>query len=259
MRILVVGITALVMTLILAPLVVIARLLGMKEGPRSVYAWATRTWARSMLVSAGVRVRIHNPERLSREHGAVYISNHVSWFDVFVLAAELPRYSFIAKSELRKIPLFGYGAEAAGIVFLDRDNRKAAFESYKLAAKEVERGRSIVVYPEGTRGRDYHLRPFKKGPFVLAIASQCPIIPTIVHGSREVMAKGSFRVRSGVIEVHFLEPIETKGLDYDDRAELMMRVWTRMANAMRDQYGVGTDEYPIAEVGERTDEPSHHT
>lgn len=252
MRIVLVAFTALIMTALLAPVVIIARLFGAKEGPRSIYVWATRTWARSVLISAGVRARIHNSELLSSERGAVYISNHVSWFDVFILAAELPRYSFIAKSELRKIPIFGYGAEAAGIVFLDRDNRKAAFESYKLAAKEVERGRSIVVYPEGTRGRDYHLRPFKKGPFVLAIASQCPIIPTIVHGSREVMAKGSFRIRPGTIDVHFLEPIETKGLDYEDRAELMTRVWTRMANAMRDKYGVGTDEYPIAEVGERT-------
>jgi 1-acyl-sn-glycerol-3-phosphate acyltransferase len=252
MRIVLLGINIIVMTGLLAPLVIIARLLGAKEGPRSIYAWATRTWARSMLRSAGVQVRIHNPELISRAQGAVYISNHVSWFDVFVLAAELPRYSFIAKSELRKIPLFGYGAEAAGIVFLDRDNRKAAFDSYKVAAKEVERGRSIVVYPEGTRGGDYHLRPFKKGPFVLAIASQCPIIPTIVHGSREVMAKGSFRVKKGVIDVHFLPPIETKGLTYDDRAELMMRVWTRMANGMRDLYGIGTDEYPIAEVGERS-------
>jgi 1-acyl-sn-glycerol-3-phosphate acyltransferase len=252
MRIFVVGVNAFFMTLFFAPLVVVARLLGAKEGPRSIYAWATRTWARSMLVSAGVRVRIHNPERVSRQQGAVYISNHISWFDVFALAATLPRYSFIAKSELRKIPFFGFGAEAAGIVFLDRDNRKAAFESYKLAAKEVERGRSIVVYPEGTRGHDYHLRPFKKGPFVLAIASQCPIIPTIVHGSREVMGKGSFRVKSGVIDLHFFDPIETKGLDYDDRAELMMRVWTRMANEMRDLYGIGTDEYPIAEVGERS-------
>ena len=252
MRLILVAVTALIMTALLAPLVIIARLLGAKEGPRSIYAWATRTWARSVLVSAGVRARIHNPERLSREKGAVYISNHVSWFDVFVLAAELPRYSFIAKSELRRIPMFGYGAEAAGIVFLDRDNRKAAFESYKLAAKEVERGRSIVVYPEGTRGRDYHLRPFKKGPFVLAIASQCPVIPTIIHGSREVMAKGSFRIRRGVIDVHFLDPIETKGLDYDDRADLMKRVWARMADEMRDRYGIGTNEYPIAEVGERT-------
>jgi 1-acyl-sn-glycerol-3-phosphate acyltransferase len=252
MRLILVAVTALIMTALLAPLVIIARLFGAKEGPRSIYAWATRTWARSVLVSAGVHARIHNPERLSREKGAVYISNHVSWFDVFVLAAELPRYSFIAKSELRKIPMFGYGAEAAGIVFLDRDNRKAAFESYKLAAKEVERGRSIVVYPEGTRGRDYHLRPFKKGPFVLAIASQCPVIPTIIHGSREVMAKGSFRIRRGVIDVHFLDPIETKGLDYDDRADLMKRVWARMADEMRDRYGIGTNEYPIAEVGERT-------
>ena len=252
MRIVLVLITALVMTVLLAPVVVVARLLGVKERPGSIYAWATRTWSRSFLTAAGVRVRLHNPQLISSGQGAVYISNHVSWFDVFVLAAELPRYSFIAKSELRKIPLFGYGAEAAGIVFLDRDNRKAAFESYKLAAKEVERGRSIIVYPEGTRGRDYHLRPFKKGPFVLAIASQCPVIPTIVHGSREVMAKGSFLIRPGTIDVHFLEPIETRGLDYDDRAELMTRVWTRMANAMRDAYGIGTDEYPIAEVGERT-------
>ena len=252
MRIVLVLITALIMTVLLAPVVVVARLLGVKEKPGSIYAWATRTWSRSFLMAAGVRARIHNAELVSSTKGAVYISNHVSWFDVFVLAAELPRYSFIAKSELRKIPLFGFGAEAAGIVFLDRDNRKAAFDSYKVAAKEVERGRSIIVYPEGTRGRDYHLRPFKKGPFVLAIASQCPIIPTIVHGSREVMAKGSFLVRPGTIDVHFLEPIETEGLDYDDRAELMTRVWTRMANAMRDIYGVGTDEYPIAEIGERT-------
>ena len=253
MRIFVVGFTALVMTVILAPTVVIARLLGMKEGPRSIYAWATRTWARSVLVSAGVRARIHNPERLSSERGAVYISNHVSWFDVFILAAELPRYSFIAKSELRKIPLFGYGAEAAGIVFLDRDNRKAAFESYKLAAKEVERGRSIVVYPEGTRGRDYHLRPFKKGPFVLAIAAKAPVVPVVVYGAREVMRKGSFRVKAGTVHIHFLEAVETEGLDYERRHEVMRKVWDRMAVLLRGQYGIGTTELAMVEA--ETDPP----
>ena len=252
MRTVSVSLTLFVMTLILGPIVVIAKMLGMKEGPRSIYAWATRTWARSLNAAAGAKVRVHNPERLSRDVGTVYIANHVSWFDIFALAATLPRYSFIAKSELRRIPLFGFAAEAAGIVFLDRDNRKAAFESYKVAAKEVQRGRSIVVCPEGTRGRDYHLRPFKKGPFVLAIAAQSPIVPTIVYGAREVMRKGSFRIRPGVVDIHFLEPVETAGLDYDDRAELMKRVWSRMANEMRDRYGVGTDEYPIAEIGERS-------
>ena len=252
MRTVLTFVTALVMTVLLAPVVIVAKLLRVPERPRSIYSRVTRAWARSVNAAAGLHVHVHDPERISAEEGTVYICNHVSWFDVFALAATLPRYSFIAKAELRKIPLFGFGAEAAGIVFLDRDNRKAAFESYKVAAAQVAAGRSIVVFPEGTRGHDYHLRPFKKGPFVLAIASQRPVVPTIVHGAREMMPKGSLRIRSGTVDLHFLEPIPTAGLTYDDRADLMMRVWQRMADAMRDLYGVGTNEYPIAERGERS-------
>src|SRR2546423_11288011 len=73
MRNVFVAITALVMTGILAPLVVLARLLGAKDGPRSFFSWATRTWAGSVNAAAGGRVRIHKPQRLSSEHGAVYI------------------------------------------------------------------------------------------------------------------------------------------------------------------------------------------
>ena len=76
-------------------------------------------------------------------------------------------------------------------MFLTRDNRKSAFESYKEAAKEVTAGKNVVVFPEGTRGHDYSLRPFKKGPFVLAIAAQAPVVPVLVYGAREVMPKGS--------------------------------------------------------------------
>jgi 1-acyl-sn-glycerol-3-phosphate acyltransferase len=170
----------------------------------------------------------------------------VSWFDVFALAATLPRYTFVAKEELSRIPLFGPGARAAGVVFLDRANRKAAFKSYETAAQEVKRGRAIVVFPEGTRGHDYHLRPFKKGPFVLAIAAQSPIVPTIVHGAREVMPKGSFRVKPGEIDIHFLPPVSTAGCDYEHRAELVERVWHQMADVMETEFAVVTSEHPIA-------------
>jgi 1-acyl-sn-glycerol-3-phosphate acyltransferase len=244
--------TVLVMTAILGPIVIVARLFGSREGPGSVPQRCMRLWARSLNWAAGATLRVHGAEHIERNRGAIYVSNHVSWFDIFAIAATLPRYSFIAKSELRKIPLFGLAAEAAGIVFIDRDNRKSAFESYKVAAAEVQHGRSVVVCPEGTRGRDYHLRPFKKGPFVLAIAAQAPVIPTLVHGTIDIMRKGSFRVRPGVIDVHFFEPIETKGLTYDQRAELMERVWRRMADAMRDLYAIGTNEFPIAREHERT-------
>src|SRR3954465_13900355 len=203
------------MTAVLGPTLAVARLLGFKEGPNSIFQRAMHLWARSLNWAAGAEMRLRGAEPIERTRGAIYVANHVSWFDIFAIAAVLPRYSFIAKSELRKIPVFGAGAEAAGIVFIDRDNRKSAFESYKLAALEVQHGRSVVVCPEGTRGRDYHLRPFKKGPFVLAIAAQAPVAPTIGHGTLEVMRMGSFKVRAGVIDIHFLEPIETAGLTYD--------------------------------------------
>lgn len=249
MRTLLVFVTMLVMTTAIAPVVVVARLLGAKEGPESVYHRCMRTWARSLNWAAGVTVRVHGSEHMARDHGAIYISNHVSWFDIFALASVLPRYTFVAKSELRRIPLFGWGAAAAGIVFLDRDNRKSAFESYKVAAREVERGRSIVVCPEGTRGRDYHLRPFKKGPFVLAIAARAPVTPVVVYGTRHVMPKGSFRVRAGIVDVHLLEPVDAREYSYDQRTQLMQIVWDRMATTMRQLYGVGTAERAIAEDG----------
>ena len=246
MRTPLVWLTALLATLILGPVVIVAALFRVPQGPTSIYSRSVRLWARSINRAAGVRVRVHGAERLHNARGAVFIANHVSWFDVFALASELSWCSFVAKTELRRIPVFGFAAEAIGIVFVDRENRKQAFESYKLAAKEVQRGRAIVVCPEGTRGHDYHLRPFKKGPFVLAIASESPIIPTIVYGAREVMPKGSFAIRSGEIHIHFLEPISTVGYDYDHRTQLMTAAWNAMAETLSSLYGVRTNESAVA-------------
>lgn len=235
----------------LVPVVLIAGLFGVQEKPRGLYQWCMHAWCRNILRWSGVRVVLHNPERMSEHEGHVYMANHVSWYDIFALAAVIPRYTWIAKAELSRIPFFAQAARDAGIIFIDRDNKKAAFESYKVAAKEVKRGRSVVICPEGTRGKDYHLRPFKKGPFVLAIASEASIIPTLIYGTREVMPKGSFIIRSGTVHLHFLEPIATRGLSYDDRTQLMEQVHSRMAEAMRQLYGVHTQEYAVAPEGER--------
>ncbi|HUX34545.1 MAG TPA: lysophospholipid acyltransferase family protein [Gemmatimonadaceae bacterium] len=238
-------------TCTLGPLVLVAGLLGVQEKPGGVYQWAMHTWARAACRAAGVRIEVHDQAGMATREGAVYIANHVSWFDVLALAATLPRYSFVAKSELRRIPVFGPAAAAAGIVFLERENRKRAFESYKEAAAHVRGGRSVVVYPEGTRGQYYPLRPFKKGPFVLAIAAGAEVVPTVIYGAREVMKRGSFRVRPGVIHLHFLEPIPTAGLDYDDRGPLMTRVWTRMDDTLHELYGVRRADRAIAKPNER--------
>ena len=242
---------ALILTAILGPVVLVAGMLGVEEKPRGIYQRCMHAWCRSILRISGVKVEVHGREQLSETKGHVYIANHVSWYDIFALAAIIPRYTWIAKAELRKLPLFGRACEAAGIVFIDRDNKKAAFESYRRAAEDVKRGRSVIIHPEGTRGKDYHLRPFKKGPFVLAIASQSPLIPTLVHGTREIMPKGSFLIRKGTVHLHFLEPVPTQGYTYEDRSELMEKVWSYMATEMKRLYGVHTAEHPVALEGER--------
>lgn len=240
MRFILAGLTFLIMTGVLAPLVVIASLLRVRERPNSIYERAMRWWARSLCAAGGVKIRVHGEENLLAGQGAVYVANHVSWYDVFVLAAVLPRYTWVAKSELKKIPLFGRGAEAAGIIFIERENRKAAFESYRVASAEVKAGRAVIVCPEGTRGDDYPLRPFKKGPFVLAIAAQAPVVPTLVHGTREVLPRKSLWVRAGTVDVHLLPPISTAGMGYDDRQRLVDATWTSMAGALERHYGIAS-------------------
>jgi 1-acyl-sn-glycerol-3-phosphate acyltransferase len=230
--------------------VIIGGLLGLPDGPNSVYQWGIRSWARVICRIAGAKIRLHDTERIL-EGPAVYVANHVSWFDVFALGAVLPRVTFVAKKELEKLPIFGQACRAAGIVFIERGNRRAAFDTYKAAADKVREGRSVVVCPEGTRGRDYHLRSFKKGPFVFAISTGAPIVPTVIYGTIGIQPKGSFRVHPGYIDIHFLEPVPTRGYSYEQRAELMNVVWRRMADALAAEYGVATSEFPVARESDR--------
>jgi len=238
MRTLFTGLTVAVMTILLAPTAAMGRLFGNERAQRRIAQWCMRTWARSISWAAGVRIVVHGDENILRERGAVYASNHVSWFDIFAIASVLPRYTFVAKAELRRIPIFGWGAEAAGVVFLERENRTTAFDAYRTVAAKVSEGLNAVVCPEGTRGDSYALRPYKKGPFVLAIAAAAPVVPVVVYGTREVMPKGTWRVKSGVVHVHFLSPIETTGYDYEHRHELMQAAWQQSADTLRDTYGV---------------------
>lgn len=231
-------VTALVGTTVLGGTVIVAALLRVKDKPGGVYDKIPRWWSRLMLWAAGVTVRVHGWENAGSGDPRVFAANHVSWFDVPALASSLPRYKFVAKAELFKVPVFGGGIRAAGMIEIQRDNRKAAFGAYELAAESIRSGNSVVVFPEGTRGYEYPLRPFKKGPFVLAIAAEVPIVPVILHGTIEVLKKGSLWVHPGTVDVHLLEPVTTMGVDYDHREALMATVRGRMEGALRDLYGV---------------------
>lgn len=238
MRTILVFLTLVIMTPVFGLMVIIASLFGVKDREGSIYDKAPRWWAMWLVRAAGIRVRLHNEELMRSGEPRIYVSNHVSWFDVLTLAAVLPRYKFVGKAELFRIPIFGRAARSAGMIAIERENRKSAFESYRLAAERIRAGASVVVFPEGTRGKTYALRPFKKGPFVLAVAAGVPIVPTIVHGTLEVMPRDSFNVRARTVEIHFLEEIPAEGLTYEDRNRLSRAAWDRMAEGLHSLYGV---------------------
>ena len=253
MRTVLVVLTLVTMTPIFGALVIVAALLGVKDREGSIYDNAPRWWASCLVKAAGIRVRLHNAERMRSAAPRIFVSNHVSWFDVLTLAAVLPRYKFVGKAELFRIPIFGRAARASGMIAIERENRKSAFESYRVAADRIRAGASVVVFPEGTRGREYAVRQFKKGPFVLAVAAGVPIVPTIVHGTIEVMPRDSFRIRAGVVDIHFLEPIDAGGLTYEDRNRLSRAAWDRMAGAMHELYGVESSSDAPAREGAGVD------
>lgn len=231
-------VTLIVLTLTLGGFVLAVAAVGLGARWPWLFDNAPRWWARALLATAGTRVRLDGHVPARDTEARIYVSNHVSWFDILALVKAVHRFSFIAKAELFRVPVFGPAARAVGTIPIERENRKAAFESYRIAGELMRAGRNVIVFAEGTRGRDYALRPFKKGPFVLAIASGAPIVPTVIYGTIHVNPRGSLRARPGDVTVHFLEPVPTAGLTYDDREALAALVWQRMADALERLYGV---------------------
>lgn len=246
-------VVTIITTTVMGSACIIAMMAGVKDKAGGIFDHTPRVWSRLLLITAGVRVVLHNPERAWGQGAQVYVSNHMSWFDIPTLSASLPRYKFVAKAELFKVPIFGPSIRAIGMVPIQRENRKAAFGAYDEAAAKIREGNSVVVFPEGTRGTEYPLRPFKKGPFVLAIAAGVPIVPVLTYGTREVLPRGSFLITPTTVHIHLLEPISTEGLDYGSRSELADRVRTSIADALATNYGIESVRQPRPEPAPRDD------
>ena len=179
-------------------------------------------WARRVARAAKIDVTLEGVEHLSTDRPAVLVANHQSWMDVIALLGFLPVDTrFVIKKELEKVPVFGACFKTCGHVSVDRRDRQAAIESLQKAGKVMrEEKPTIIMFAEGTRSPTGELKPFKKGPFVLAIETGVPVVPTAIVGSREVMGKHSLRVRPGPIRVRIGAPIPVDGLSNDDRDAL---------------------------------------
>lgn len=237
-----VAINLVVSTTVFGGIVLLSALFRLKDHPGSPYAWCPKYWGLTHLWVGGVRVVEHDAER-KRGAQHIFVANHLSNFDVFALAAKLPWIKFVAKAEVFRVPLLGPAMTRAGMIPVERANRKSAFASYAEASDRIKRGASVGVYPEGTRGSAYPLRPFKKGPFVLAIQMQAPVVPVLVYGALERQVKGEFKVYPGTIHMHYLPAIPTTGLGYEDRDDLARQAYESMAACLQQEYGIASPPF----------------
>lgn len=165
---------------------------------------------------AGIKLVVKNEQNLWKARPAVFIFNHQSNVDLLILAKLLRENAVgIAKKELQYTPL-GPIFKAAGMIFIDRSNRKKAIKALEPAVEALKSGTSIGLAPEGTRSYDYSLGKFKKGAFHLAMQAKVPIVPIVIKNAHDVMPRGSNVIRPAVVEVNVLKPIKTKKWKIED-------------------------------------------
>ena len=192
---------------------------------RRVHFYAAAPWAKSILWVCGVRVTLEGRERLDDRVPCIYMSNHQSYFDIFVLLGYLPLdFKFILKEELMRIPLFGSTMRRAGYIGIDRGDPRKALRSMNEAAEKVKKGASVLIFPEGTRSEDGALQDFKKGGFHLALKSGCDIVPLTIRNTRRIVPKGSLRIQGGHAGLCIGERLPTKDYSKKDMERLMLRV-----------------------------------
>lgn len=182
-----------------------------------------------ILLIAGVKVETIGLEKINADDNYIFISNHLSYFDIPILMKAIPNnVRFIYKDTLTKIPVLGWGMYLGKYIPINRDNVREAMKSLKKAAERIQNGISVVIFPEGTRSMDGTLGEFKRGMFIMADEAKVPLVPAAIIGSNSIMPRGKFQIRSGKVKVVFSRPIE-----YRKDKNLLEEIKKEIGNSIR--------------------------
>ena len=154
----------------------------------------------------------------------VMVSNHESFVDMLLLSHLKMEMKYLSKESFLRIPLVGWMMKMSGDVSVLRGDRSSGAAALIVCEKWLKRKMSVMIFPEGTRSFDGEMRGFKDGAFILAIRTQTPMLPVIVHGTRSALRKSDWRMGNAKAEVRVLEIIETTGMTLDDVPALRERV-----------------------------------
>lgn len=168
-------------------------------------------WAKGILWACGTTIHPHGHEQLEPAHAYLFMSNHQSMFDILAIMVALDTFQlrWVAKHELRKVPVFGLCLHRTRQVLVDRESRTQAVATIRSVQALLKAGISVLFFPEGTRSMDGRLLPFKAGGFAVAVETSMPVVPVTVSGGHGILPVGDWKIRSGPMTINFGPPIRT--------------------------------------------------
>lgn len=167
-----------------------------------------RIWGRLLIKGAFCKVKICGLEKLKPEESYLFVANHSSSFDIFLLNGYLPyEFRWISKPLYFKVPFLGWGMKKAGYILIYRDKPRQAVKALGNAIEKMKQGFSIAIFPEGTRSRTGTLQPFKKGMIVIAIKANKSIVPITIKNAYKAKPSSGFLVKHCEISILIHDPV----------------------------------------------------
>lgn len=217
-----VAVCVVVWTIVFAPLVVLHS--AVQPGARTFKLWAG-LWARFIMASVGVRLRVEDLAHLAPNTPAVFVANHQNALDILTTAAGIPYpFGFAAKAGLRRLPLIGWVLARTACLFVDRSTPRKAAESVIVASERLRRGDAVLLFPEGGRSWSGELAPFQRGAFVLAAQAGVPLVPIALVGNDRCLDERARAFRPGRVRLVVGPPVATAGRGKDAVPALMEEV-----------------------------------
>lgn len=186
-------------------------------------------WLNPLMDLADVKFEVEGKESIPVDEPVIYTPNHSGVFDFPAIILNTPKpCAFISKKEAEKLPLVHTWMWLMDCVFIDRKNHRAAHGSLTEAIELVKNGRSMVIFPEGTRSKDGNIGVFKGGAMKIAMETGAKVVPVLLEGTRQIFEETGNIIPGKTVYVKFLEPIETKGLTREDFKKMPEEIRQRL-------------------------------
>ena len=164
----------------------------------SSYTWLSPIWS----------VTITGRRNVDRKKAYVMVCNHQSMLDIPVIYRIFLHFKWVSKASLFKIPVIGWNLWMNRHIKLERSNMMSQRKMLRQCAENIQRGSSVMIFPEGTRSRNGELRSFKEGAFLIALQQKSDILPIVLDGSYKALPeRGFFPNRKQNVCVHILSPV----------------------------------------------------